>query len=69
MDSIQPVKSDLVKELIAMLVERDLPFYYPDISEETVTALNRFAQSVGILPGPVPYEQVVAGRFRDLWQS
>ena len=50
------------------LVERDLPFY-PDISEETVTSLNRFAQSVGMLPGPVPYEQVLAVRFRDLWRS
>jgi ABC-type nitrate/sulfonate/bicarbonate transport system substrate-binding protein len=56
-------------ELIATLVERDLPFYYPDISEETVTSLNRFAQSVGMLPGPVPYEKVVAVRFRDLWRS
>jgi len=56
-------------ELIATIVERDLPFYDPAISEEMVTALNRFAQSVGILPGPVPYEQVVAVQFRDLWRS
>ena len=56
-------------ELIAALVERDLPFYDPAISEEAVVGLNRFAQSVGLLPGPVPYEQVVAVRFRDLWRS
>jgi len=56
-------------ELIATLVERDLPFYDPAISEEAVAGLNRFAQSVGLLPGPVPYEQVVAVRFRDLWRS
>lgn len=54
--------------LIAKLVERDLPFYDPAISEESVAALNRFAQSIGLLPGPVPYEQVVAARFRDLWR-
>ncbi len=56
-------------ELIATLVERDLPFYDPAISEEAVVGLNRFAQSVGLVPGPVPYEQVVAVRFRDLWRS
>jgi len=56
-------------ELIATIVERDLPFYDPTISEDSVVALNRFAQSVGLLPGPVPYEQVVAVGFRDLWRS
>ncbi len=56
-------------ELIATLVERDLPFYDPAISEEAVVRLNRFAQSVGLLPGPVPYEQVVAVQVRDLWRS
>jgi ABC-type nitrate/sulfonate/bicarbonate transport system substrate-binding protein len=54
-------------ELIATIIERDLPFYDPVISEEAVSALNRFTQSVGLLPGPVPYEQVVAVRFSDLW--
>jgi ABC-type nitrate/sulfonate/bicarbonate transport system substrate-binding protein len=56
-------------ELIATIVERDLPFYDPVISEEAVAGLNRFARSIGLLPGPVPYEQVVAIRFRDLWRS
>ncbi len=56
-------------ELITTLVERDLPFYDPAISEEAVAGLNRFAQSVGLLPDPVPYEQVVAVRFRDLWRQ
>jgi len=54
-------------ELIATLVERDAPFYDPVISEEAVAGVNRFAQSVG-LPGSVPYEQVVAVQFRDLWR-
>jgi ABC-type nitrate/sulfonate/bicarbonate transport system substrate-binding protein len=55
--------------LIATIVERDAPFYDPAISEEAVMGLNRFAQSVGHLPGPMPYEQVVAVRFRDLWRT
>jgi NitT/TauT family transport system substrate-binding protein len=54
--------------LIQVVVERDLPFYDPVIYEEAVTGLNRFAQSIGHLPQPVPYEQVVAVRFRDLWR-
>jgi NitT/TauT family transport system substrate-binding protein len=54
-------------ELITTIVERDLPFYDPVIYEEAIAGLNRFAQSIGHLPGPVPYEQVVAVRFRDLW--
>ena len=56
-------------ELIATIVERDVPFYDPVIYPEAVAGLNRFAQSVGRLPGPAAYEQVVAVRFRDLWRS
>lgn len=56
-------------ELIATIVQRDLPFYDPVISEEAVAGLNRFAQAVGHLPGPVSYEQVVAIQFRELWRS
>jgi NitT/TauT family transport system substrate-binding protein len=56
-------------ELIATVVKRDLPFYDPAISKQAVAGLNRFAQLVGLLPGDVPYEQVVSIRFRDLWFS
>jgi NitT/TauT family transport system substrate-binding protein len=52
--------------LITRIVERDAPFYDPVISEESVIGLNRFAQSVGHLSGPVPYERVVAIGFRHL---
>jgi len=55
--------------LISAVIERDLPFYKPAISEEDVARLNGFAQSMGILSPSVPYEQVVAVRFRDLWDS
>jgi NitT/TauT family transport system substrate-binding protein len=54
-------------ELIAELIERDLPYYQPTISEESVIRMNRFAQDVGLLSSPVPYDQVVATRFNHLW--
>jgi NitT/TauT family transport system substrate-binding protein len=54
-------------EIIAAVVERDLPFYDPSISESAVSAMNRFAHAIGMLEGPVAYESVVATRFRSLW--
>ena len=56
-------------EIIATVVKRDLPFYNPAVSHAAVTAMNEFAQAIGLLPGPVAYDQVVATRFRDLWQA
>jgi NitT/TauT family transport system substrate-binding protein len=56
-------------EIIAAVVERDLPFYDASISESSVTAMNGFAQAIGMLDGPVPYESVVATRFRPLWSA
>ena len=53
--------------LIAKVVERDVAFYDPVISEDAVIRLNQFAQATGQLSGPVPYDQVVAVRFRELW--
>jgi ABC-type nitrate/sulfonate/bicarbonate transport system substrate-binding protein len=56
-------------EIIAAVVERDLPFYDATISESSVTAMNRFAQAIGMLEEPVSYESVVATRFRPLWSA
>jgi ABC-type nitrate/sulfonate/bicarbonate transport system substrate-binding protein len=53
--------------LIAELIRRDLPYYDPTISEEAVARMNRFAQDVGLLSRPVPYDKVVATQFRHLW--
>ncbi len=53
--------------LIAELVERDLPYYDHAISAEVVTGMNQFAQDIGILSGPVRYDQVVATQFRNEW--
>lgn len=55
--------------LIATIIERDLPYYDPAISEGVVESVNRFSQAVGLLSQPVPYDQVVATRFRDLWRG
>jgi NitT/TauT family transport system substrate-binding protein len=55
--------------LIANVVTRDVEFYNPAISEDAVEKMNRFAQSVGHLSGPVAYDRVAAVRFRDLWRT
>jgi len=54
-------------DLIAAIVARDAQFYDPVISEDAVQRLNAFAQLIGHLSGPVPYEQVVATCCRRLW--
>jgi len=55
-------------ELIANVVARDAAFYEPAIGEEHITKMNRFAASVGQLTAPVKYEDVVAVRYRKLWE-
>ena len=54
-------------EMIADLVRRDLPYYDPVITEESVDGVNNFAKHVGLLSADVPYEQVVATQFAGLW--
>jgi ABC-type nitrate/sulfonate/bicarbonate transport system substrate-binding protein len=56
-------------ELIANVVGRDAEFYDPAISEEGIAKMNRFAESVGQLTAPVKYEDVVAVRYRELWNG
>jgi ABC-type nitrate/sulfonate/bicarbonate transport system substrate-binding protein len=56
-------------ELIAELIRRDLPYYDAKITPEFVAGMSRFAREMGILKGDVPYEQVVAARFVELWLS
>lgn len=53
--------------LIAELIRRDLPYYDAAISPQTVAGMNRFAQDLGLLSGPVPYETVVAAELAALW--
>jgi NitT/TauT family transport system substrate-binding protein len=54
--------------LIADIVARDAEFYDPAISVSAVEKLNAFAQSIGHIDRPVPYENVVAMRCRELWR-
>ncbi len=56
-------------EIIAAIVERDLPFYDPVIPDAAVAMMNGFAQAIGLLAAPVAYDEVVATRFRDLWSA
>ena len=56
-------------DLIAELIRRDLPYYDPAIGKETVGNMNRFAQDIGLLSAPVPYEGVVAAEFSHLWNQ
>jgi NitT/TauT family transport system substrate-binding protein len=54
--------------LIAGIVERDLPFYDAAIGEHSVAGINDFARRMSILDEDVPYSEIVAVQFRDLWR-
>jgi len=56
-------------ELIAELIRRDLPYYDASISESFVANMNKFAQDLGLLAGPVPYERVVATPCSKFWKA
>lgn len=45
--------------LIAQIVERDLPFYTPEISEHSFNAINDFARHMSILDEGLSYSDVV----------
>ena len=55
--------------LIVDLIRRDLPYYDPTISRDSVAGMNQFTRDLGILHGDVPYEKIVATQFADLWRS
>jgi ABC-type nitrate/sulfonate/bicarbonate transport system substrate-binding protein len=55
--------------IIATVVERDLPFYDPTITEQAVSAMNGFARSLGLLAASANYEDTVATSFRHLWRN
>jgi ABC-type nitrate/sulfonate/bicarbonate transport system substrate-binding protein len=60
---------ELEAGLITELIRRDLPYYDATLSPETVASLNGFACTMGILEGDVPYDDVVATSFKDLWKE
>ena len=54
-------------ELIADVVQRDLPYYDASISREFVAGMTQFQRHMGLLEGEVAYEDVVATQFAPLW--
>jgi ABC-type nitrate/sulfonate/bicarbonate transport system substrate-binding protein len=59
----------LEAELIERVIQRDVIFYDASITHETFAHLSEFAQSVGLLHEPAPYDQVVATNLRSLWSA
>ncbi|MDA0663776.1 MAG: ABC transporter substrate-binding protein [Proteobacteria bacterium] len=55
--------------LIRRLIERDLPYYDPAVTEEFTTGMSRFAQMMGMTDAPVPHDDIVASQYRDLWKG
>ena len=55
--------------LIADLIARDAPFYDAHISMEAVEGLNKFAQCIGLISEPMPYDRLVASQFSALWDG
>ncbi|MBI1200922.1 MAG: ABC transporter substrate-binding protein [Rhodopseudomonas sp.] len=51
-------------ELIAGLIQRDLPYFQTGISREFVAGMNQFARDIGILKGDPAYEQIVVTEGR-----
>ena len=56
-------------ELIADVIERDLPFYDPSISREFVDGMTEFQRHMGLLDREVAYDDVVAMQFSSYWKS
>jgi NitT/TauT family transport system substrate-binding protein len=56
-------------ELIAGLIARDAPFYDPEISQNAVNGLMKFATRTGLVKDAVPYADLVATQFSHLWKE
>ena len=56
-------------EMIADLIARDTPFYDPHVSEEAIAGTSKFAQDMGLISKPIPYDRVVATQFMHLWDE
>ncbi len=55
--------------LIADVVQRDLPYYTPNISREFVAGMAQFQRNMGLIKGEVAYEDAVATEFSHLWNE
>ena len=56
--------------LISKLIERDQPFYDANITTDLIDGMNIFANNAGLLNGgPVPYDDIIATQFCNLWRG
>jgi NitT/TauT family transport system substrate-binding protein len=56
-------------ELIADVVARDIPYLTPHISREFVAGMTDFQRHMGLINGPIAYEDIVAMDMLPLWQK
>lgn len=56
-------------KLIAQVVERDLPYYDPSVTEAFVQGMNAFSRDMGLMNEDHAYDEIVATQFRDLWTA
>jgi ABC-type nitrate/sulfonate/bicarbonate transport system substrate-binding protein len=54
-------------EVIANIVQRDLPFYSAEIKRDAIERMIGFSQAAGALKRHPAYEEVVATQFAPLW--
>ncbi len=54
-------------ELIAGIIQRDLPFYNAAITPDFVSGMSSFSQAMGLIDDPVSFEEAVATQYSDLW--
>ena len=53
--------------LVVLQIKVDAEFYDPTISDDSLRLATKFAQELGVLSGPVAYEDVVATQLASLW--
>ena len=51
----------------AEVVARDFPWYDAAVPEDALQGAARFAQEVGLISGPVAYDQLVPPELRPFW--
>jgi NitT/TauT family transport system substrate-binding protein len=56
-------------ELIADIIQRDLPFYNAAITPEFISGMSSFSQAMGLIDSEVTYKDAVATEFSDLWNA
>jgi ABC-type nitrate/sulfonate/bicarbonate transport system substrate-binding protein len=59
----------LESKLIAEVVRRDLPFYYPHISRSAFEKIAAFSMAMGLASGVEPYDVIVPSKFVTMWDS